>query len=128
MTELSALTIDTPDLTVRVNAEGTKVVMVLIGTADSRAMSALDALVTSVHEAALERAVDEVIVDLRELGFMNSSCFKSFVKWLGSLQEVDAARQYKISLLSNDKHHWQKRSLAALRCFAVDLVRIQTDA
>jgi hypothetical protein len=57
---------------------------------------------------------------------MNSSCFKAFVSWLGVLQDVDRVRQYRIRFLSDDQKHWQRRSLSALCCFAVDLVRIES--
>jgi hypothetical protein len=127
VTDVSTLSIDANELVVRVKTEPRAIHVSLSGTADSRSMESLDALLVKVHALALETQVEEVLVDLRELAFMNSSCFKAFVKWLGQLQEVDAARQYKICLRSSDKHHWQKRSLAGLRCFAVDLVRIQTD-
>jgi hypothetical protein len=127
MTAIPALTIDTPDLVVQASGEGMTLDLALVGTADSRAIGTLDALLEKVHQAALERAVEEVVVDLRGLTFMNSSCFKAFVKWLSTLQDLETARQYKICLRSSDEHHWQKRSLAALRCFAIDLVRIQSD-
>jgi anti-anti-sigma factor len=128
MKDPAALSIDSEELKVRVGASERGLVVTLDGTADSRSMDALDALLTEVHAAALAAAVDEVVVDLRGLVFMNSSCFKALVKWLGEIEDVDASRQYKICLRSNEKHHWQKRSLAGLRCLAVDLVRIQTDA
>jgi hypothetical protein len=57
---------------------------------------------------------------------MNSSCFKIFVAWLAQVRDLDAAKQYRIHLLSNPNLLWQRRSLAALSCFAVDLVAIET--
>jgi hypothetical protein len=128
MTELTALSIDTPHLTASVTIEDAKLVLVLAGTADSRSMADLDALVVKLHEGALRHGAGEVIVDIRRLKFMNSSCFKTLVDWLGNLEEVEAARQYKLCIRSSEEHHWQKRSLAALSCLAVDLVRIQTHA
>jgi len=70
--------------------------------------------------------VKTVKVDLRQLEFMNSSCFKIFVAWLAQLRDLDAAKQYKIQIVSNPNLLWQRRSLAALSCFAVDLVTIET--
>jgi hypothetical protein len=64
-------------------------------------------------------------VDFRELEFMNSSCFKCFVTWLGIVQDLEPTRQYKIVFASNRELHWQRRSLNALRCFAMGVVTIE---
>lgn len=96
------------------------------GEADVEAKPEIDNVVRKVHEEAMRLATERVEVDLRQLEFMNSSCFKVFVSWLSSVQDLDREKQYKINLLSNPNLHWQRRSLAALSCFAVDLVTIST--
>jgi hypothetical protein len=96
----------------------------LEGTADYAALDALDMLLTRIHTEAKRLGVKEIVVDLRQLEFMNSSCFKSFVSWITEIQEMDAERQYKVRFLSNPKMHWQKRSLHSLRCFAIELVTV----
>jgi len=98
----------------------------LKGNADYAALDALEMLLTRVHTEARRLAVGEVIVDLRQLEFMNSSCFKSFVSWITDIQELEASLQYKVRFLSNPNLHWQKRSLHSLRCFAVELVTVET--
>lgn len=106
--------------------EGTKIVTSLKGNADYAAIDAVEKLLEKTHDEALRTTASEVVIDLRQLEFMNSSCFKVFVSWLGSVQDLDASKQYRIHLLSNPNLHWQRRSLAALSCFAVDLVTITT--
>jgi anti-anti-sigma factor len=96
------------------------------GTADIEAKPELDHYVQKLHAEAIRLEVTKVAVDLRELEFMNSSSFKVFVTWLALVQELPAERQYRIHFLSNPSMHWQRRSLAALSCFAVDLVTIET--
>ena len=81
-------------------------------------------LLTRVHSESRRLGVTEAVVDLRDLEFMNSSCFKSFVTWITDIQELDAAHQYKVRFVSNPKMHWQKRSLHSLRCFAVELITV----
>jgi hypothetical protein len=98
----------------------------LVGSAESIAKSALDGLLKNVHNEAQRLKLQEVIVDLRELEFMNSACFKSFVYWLREAEELEPSKQYRIRLLSDDEKHWQRRCLAALACFAADLIRIET--
>ncbi len=98
----------------------------LSGTADLETKAELDGLVKKMHEEAQRLGATKVSVDFRELEFMNSSCFKIFVAWLAQVQELPPDKQYRIHLLSNPNLHWQRRSLAALSCFAVDLVAIET--
>ena len=66
------------------------------------------------------------MVDVRELEFMNSSCFKSIVSWLTSIMELPPPEQYKVHFLSNPERLWQRRSLHALRSFALMLVTIES--
>jgi hypothetical protein len=96
------------------------------GTADSETRDQLEGFVKQVHVEALRLKVPEVVVDFRELEFMNSSCFKIFVAWLAQLRDLGADSQYRIQIRSNANLLWQRRSLAALSCFAIDLVTIQT--
>lgn len=96
------------------------------GTADVECKPDLDHFVKALHLAVLQAKVPKVIVDFRELEFMNSSSFKVFVTWLGAVQDLPADQQYRIHFISNPNIHWQRRSLAALSCFAVDLVSIET--
>lgn len=96
------------------------------GTADVEAKPALDHYVAALHEESCRISASKVVVDFRELEFMNSSSFKTFVTWLSQVQELPTDKQYRIHFLSNPSMHWQRRSLAALSCFAVDLVTIET--
>ena len=96
----------------------------LKGNADYAALDALDRLLTRVHAEATRLNVTEVVIDLRGLEFMNSSCFKSFVSWVTDIQDMAEDRRYKVQFLSNPNYHWQKRSLHSLRCFAVELITI----
>jgi hypothetical protein len=96
------------------------------GTADLEAKDDLEVFVKKLHREAVKHTVTKVIVDFRELEFMNSSCFKIFVAWLAQVRDLEATQQYRIHLLSNPNLLWQRRSLAALSCFAVDLVAIET--
>lgn len=96
------------------------------GTADMHAIEELDGYLAAVHAAAIEQRAERVRVDFRRLEFMNSSCFKSFVTWIGQVQETTPRERYRIAFRSNPQMHWQRRSLNALRCFALDLITIET--
>jgi hypothetical protein len=42
------------------------------------------------------------------------------------VRQLKQEEQYRVRLLSNPSYHWQGRSLAALSCFAVDLVAVES--
>ena len=104
--------------------EGRTLTAWLKGNADYAALDALEMLLTRAHAEATRLEVTEMIVDLRQLEFMNSSCFKCFLSWITDIQELEPERQYKVKFLSNPQLHWQKRSLHSLRCFAVELISV----
>jgi hypothetical protein len=112
------------ELRARLTLEGTALVVKLSGTADLRVTDSVEAILMHVHQKALELSSSEVQVDLRELEFMNSSCFKSFVSWISDVSEL-VAGQYRIRFLSSPSILWQRRSLHALSCFAAELVTIE---
>jgi hypothetical protein len=96
----------------------------LTGNADFAALDAVEMLLRRTHSEARRLGVREVVVDLKQLEFMNSSCFKCFVSWIADIQELAEPAQYKVKFVSNPQLHWQKRSLHSLRCFAVELITI----
>jgi hypothetical protein len=112
------------ELTGTASRESDELILRLEGTADSRFSDDLSRFVVGAQEAALAGAVTRVVIDFRDLEFMNSSCFKSFVTWLQNLMELPPERQYQIRFVSDPSKHWQARSLKALSCFAADLVEI----
>lgn len=120
------LTVTLRDFSASAEATETTLTLKLVGNADMAAKDSLDALLPRVHEEAQKSGLQEVAIDFRELEFMNSSCFKTFVTWISDVTELEPSKQYKIRLLSRPELHWQKRSLHALRCFAVDLITITT--
>jgi hypothetical protein len=110
-------------LTGEAELDGGVITTRLAGTADMRAIVPLERMLCTLHDGALAASATEVVVDLRDLEFMNSSCFIKFVSWLGKLEE--SATKYRIRFISTRRYHWQKRSLHALRCFASELVLVE---
>ena len=97
----------------------------LSGTADLRVADEMGTLLRALHQHALDTQAECISVDLRELEFMNSSCFKAFVSWIANLQELPSEKQYRVKLLSSPAMLWQRRSLHALSCFAQHLVSVE---
>jgi hypothetical protein len=95
------------------------------GSADITTQEQLKVFLKKMHEEVLRRHGRRVAVDFVNLEFMNSSCFKTFLTWIHEVQNVRPEQRYQVTFFSNESLHWQKRSLNALRCFAVDLITIQ---
>lgn len=124
MTEIALPVQQAAELSARLTHMDTALVAKLSGTADLRVTASVEAILTRVHQKAMELGIPEVHVDLRDLEFMNSSCFKSFVSWISEVSDLTAG-QYRIRFLSNPSILWQRRSLHALSCFAAELVTIE---
>jgi hypothetical protein len=98
----------------------------LVGSAESVDYAPLGKMLGRLHGEAVRLEVREVTIDVRDLEFMNSSCFAAFAAWLGELQGLEPGRQYRIKFLSDEQKHWQRGSLGALTTFATNLIRIET--
>lgn len=96
------------------------------GDADMSTFKVLDDYLGVVHVGALSHGVTIVVVDFLGLEFMNSSCFKCFVTWLGKVQDLPMVSRYRVVFDANRELHWQRRSLNALRSFAMDVVSVET--
>lgn len=124
MNEIALPVEQAAELKARLVHDDTALVAKLSGTADLRVTDSVEAILGRVHQKALELGIPEVRMDLRELEFMNSSCFKSFVSWISEVSDLTSG-QYRIRFLSNPSILWQRRSLHALSCFAAELVTIE---
>ncbi len=125
---MSALSqpIQSAELNATVTVVDQALVIRMTGTADLRVTDTIEKLLSAVHQQATTNHVGEVKVDLRNLEFMNSSCFKSFVSWISQVQELAETAQYRIHFFSNPAILWQRRSLNALSCFAAHLITIDS--
>ena len=126
MTPFSVLPVSQPGFTLTPSHSGGLVFVRLSGNADMNAQSTLATALRQVHSEALRLGVAEVVCELDELYFMNSSCFKALVTWVTTLLSVDPGKRYRIRVRSNPKLAWQRRSVEALRCLADRLVIVES--
>ena len=124
MTALDITRIKDTEFEASANLDGEKLTFRLWGNADLRVSGPLGPFLDSVDHEARRHQVREVVADLRELVFMNSSCLKEFVRWVAQVEDK-VARPYHIRFLSDPSAQWQTRSLQALRAFAPELVTIE---
>jgi hypothetical protein len=123
MTDIDLAPLSIGECMLKARRDGDVLVAVVTGTADMRATEGIGTWLDAFHAEATRQRVDEVVVDMRELEFMNSSCFKGFVTWITTMREAE--HRYRIKILSNSTLHWQRRGLPTLRCFAADLISIE---
>jgi hypothetical protein len=100
--------------------------LVFTGSGDMNATSIINEYLKLVHEEAIRLSLAQVSCDFKQLTFMNSSCFKSFVVWIDTVKNSNI--RYQIAFLTNPGLPWQRRSLEALRRLAANLVTIETIA
>jgi hypothetical protein len=87
----------------------------LAGNADMNAVAGLGGYLKALHVEVARQQLKRVVVDIRDLYFMNSSCLKALVTWITTVQAMAPTGRYRIEFISNDKLPWQRRSLDALR-------------
>ena len=113
------------DVEVELSGDASAITVRLAGNADTRVKEDIRGFLEKTHQLASEQHIPKVLVDFRQLEFMNSACFKAFVTWLAMVRGLEAEKQYRIHFLANDKIHWQRRSLRALSCFASNVVSVE---
>jgi hypothetical protein len=106
--------------------EGTRITLRFSGNADTEAQAGLSAFLEKVHANAIDSGVTLVVVNLDELYFMTSSCFKCLVTWLIEIEKMELALRYRVHFEPNPKLHWQNRSLEALRNLSRGVVHIRS--
>ena len=113
------------DFAAQASANNRRIQVSLTGTADLTVKAQLDHFLRQVHSEAQRCLAEEVTVDVRQLEFMNSSCLKSFVWWISTVQEQAGDGKYRIVFVSSPTVYWQRRSLNALACLATEIISIQ---
>ena len=107
--------------------DGDALVVRMWGNADLRVNGPLGPFLDSVDDEVRRHKLGEVVADLRELVFMNSSCLKEMVRWIVHIEERGGG-PYRVRFLSDPAAQWQTRNLEALRSFAPSLVSIDVAA
>jgi hypothetical protein len=84
----------------------------------------LNPFVDAVHRAVTAEGARLVTVDFNAFEFCNSSGFKSFIYWVDQIRSLPKDRQYRLRFMLSPAKRWQRTSLLALTCFAVDIIEI----
>lgn len=114
-----------PTFSARLSLAEGDIAITLSGTADMVAQPHLEGLFRRVDTAAREAHSKQVSLDIRDLVFMSSSCFKQVVLWVQRVLNLEADCRYQVVFLSALAQAWQARSLKTLTHFAQDVVRVE---
>jgi hypothetical protein len=106
--------------------DGTTMSVHMEGTADADAEVHLGSFFRQVQQGNDAGGVSETIVDLRNLAFMSSSCFKHVLTWVMSVNAApsDSGRT-RIHFIWDGGRGWQRRGLRALTSIAGDVVTLE---
>jgi hypothetical protein len=96
--------------------------LAMSGVGELPDQSELAALLKRAHQVALAQHVNQVVINFEGLKFMNSSCFKAFVSWVAEISGLPEASRYKVRFKLIPTRRWQRVSVSALACFAVNLI------
>ncbi|MCX8059148.1 MAG: hypothetical protein N3A58_07020 [Spirochaetes bacterium] len=70
--------------------------------------------IKKINSLILERNLKEIIFDLTNLEFMNSSGIKVLVEWILRLEELPDDQRFKILFIYNPKILWQESTINTL--------------
>lgn len=79
-----------------------------------------------VHEATKSDGLSELLVDVRELSFVNSSSIRLFVDWATWLKN-ESRPSYVLRFRTDRKVTWQRTSFVALTALAKEVVTVQAE-
>ncbi len=123
MDALQIVDVKDRDFATKTEHDGESITVHMRGNWDMKAVTPLDEFTRSLQAQAQQLKVQHVNVHMSEVEFINSSCLKSFARWLGSLSKPGPDGY---SVIFHTDSPWQRRSLEALRALAADKVSIQS--
>jgi anti-anti-sigma factor len=103
---------------------GDAIVVRMRGNADIDAQEQLKHFLDRLHTEAKRLAIQEMVFELQELYFMNSSCLSLLLRHVNAILE-SPSHAYHLTFRSNPNLRWQKRSFQALQSYAPELINLE---
>lgn len=113
-----------PSYTFTPETKDEEIHVVFSGTGDLVAVEALGAFLNELREDVVRLEAPRLVLDLRQLYFINSSCLKAFVNLVFFLQE--ASPQTSVEFIADKKLSWQERAVSPLHRMSPKTVTITT--
>lgn len=101
-------------------------VLAFIGKIDTQNPDkSLDPYFAQIHKKAVEEKIEQAECNLEQLEFLNSNGIKSIVNWILKIKASSKDEQYKVILVTNQEHTWQRSSINVLSLMAPDVVIVK---
>lgn len=109
-------------LSIRLSEQGVVVMAGKITSLDPSA--AVQPYLRSLHAAALADKATQVLVDVRQLAFVNSSAIRLFIDWATWVKAV--ATPYKLVFMTDKAITWQRTSFVAIKSLAGAVIEVRS--
>lgn len=86
--------------------------------------AAVQPYLKSVHAAALADKATQVIVDVRQLSFVNSSAIRLFIDWATWVKS--SAAPYRLVFMTDKAITWQRTSFVAIKSLAGAVIEVRS--
>jgi hypothetical protein len=81
----------------------------------------------ALHRAAMQDALREIVVDVRQLTFVNSSAIRLFVDWATWVRALDESSRYVIRFRTDRRVTWQRTSFTVLQSLARKAITVEAE-
>lgn len=105
--------------------EGSRLVVEFSGSVEHKSHDELQAFFRRLHAEAQRVVATQVTLDVRQLEFVDSSCFNVFVVWIDSLNRLAPLVRYRIRFLRDPNRRWQIRGFDALKHLCLTHITIE---
>jgi hypothetical protein len=105
--------------------QGDALVVGMRGNGDTAVLEQLKLFLDELLATAKSARVQEVTFEIQDLYFMNSSCLSLLLRFLNGSLEQRPPQRFRVRFRSNPNLRWQKKSLEAMRAYAMDIVVIE---
>jgi hypothetical protein len=113
--------------TVSVGEAGHDVVKIEGVLRDPDIQAWLTPIIEATHEAAVELALPEVVLDIQKLEYANAAAWRCFVQWLHFIHR-DPQAKYRLRILSQPAYQWQMVGMTTLRIFGKESLIVEESA
>src|SRR5512145_3221990 len=122
---MGRLTLERDGVELRPRQVGSELHLRFSGSAGVEVEPLLPEYFVRVHEEVQRLGLAQVVVDVRELHFISSSCFKALISWIGEVNALPVEQRYRIRFLKDPKLRWQARSFDALHRLCMSHVFVE---
>jgi hypothetical protein len=124
-TAVQVFSISSANLEVTVSYDGHRLSAKLIGQVDGpEGRQGFATTIDRLHREARLLHVAEVVIDLRELSFLDTTSLRRLISLIADIRSLGPDGEYRVRLVGSGRP-WQERTLPMLRALAVGLVTVE---